>query len=228
VVARGTLAYGVGFAGDRLVTVELGERFELLVRDLPAAAPRALDLGAPERDWPALACTADRAFVGGDTGDVVVVDVSADAAPRELARWPVGAPVTALAALDGLVAIGDATGVVCLRRIDDGALLQCVVAHDGPITALELHDGALVTRAADSAHVWQIPSLAGPSGADASGIAWGARQVRVDGRRVIDDAGRTVVEMAGPVRAVAVSQSGKLAIAAWISALDQPSVVLVR
>src|SRR5204863_455042 len=66
VVARGTLGYAVGFGGDRLVTVELGERFALEIRDGGAGTPRAIDLGPAEGDWPALACDGDRAWVGGD------------------------------------------------------------------------------------------------------------------------------------------------------------------
>jgi hypothetical protein len=225
VVARGTLAYAVGYAGDRLVTVELVERFGLEIRDPGDATPRMLDLGPAERDWAALACAGDRAWVGGDGGEVVVVDV---AQGRELERWPIGAPVTALAVAGDLIAIGDATGVLCLRRADDGALLQCVVAHDGPIAGLALDGGALVSRGADGAHAWQVPSLTGPTPGVALGLSWGDRRVVVDGPRVRDAGGALVVEMSGPVRGLAVSPSGDLAVAAWIHALDQPSVVLVR
>jgi len=223
VVARGTLGYAVAFAGDRLVTVELGERFELIVRDGEGRRELGrLDLGAPERDWPALACDGDRCWVGGDGGEVAVVALGA-AAPAIVARWPIGAPVTGLAHAGGHVAIGDAGGALCLRRAGDGALLQCVVAHAGPIASVGSDRDGVVTRdAAGDARGWTVPALAErPPGAD---------QVRMTGRRVERRAGdgwELVVEMAGTVQRVATSPQGDLAVAAWIGALDQASVVLV-
>ncbi len=235
VVARGTLGYAVAFAGTRLVSVELGERFELVIRDGARDGGRRVDLGPPERDWVALAARGDRAWVGGDGGEVAAVDVGAAAIT---ARWPVGAPVTALAATDTLVAIGDATGVVCVRRADDGALLQCLAAHAQAIDALAVVDGALVSRGeGEAARAWTLPALAAapapaPAAADADAIAprWRGRAIAIDGRAVdvVDAAGRRrVVAMAGAVRAVAVSPDDRLAVAAWIDALDQPSIVLV-
>jgi hypothetical protein len=220
VVARGTLGYAVAFAGDRLVSVELGERFELIVRSLDGAEAGRLDLGPAERDWPALACAADRCWVGGDTGEVAIVEL---AGPAIVARWPVGEPVTALAAVDGHVAIGDAAGVLCLRRADDGALLQCVAAHAAPIAELTADAAGLVSRdRGGEALVWTVPAL--------DVRAAEPEVIRVAGRRVERRAGERwelVVEMAGAVQRVAVSASGDLAIAAWIGALDHPSVVLV-
>ena len=55
-------------------------------------------------------------------------------------------------------------------------------------------------------------------------------EFRIAGRRVERRAGdgwELVVEMAGAVQRIAVSPTGDLAVAAWIGALDQPSVVLV-
>lgn len=221
VVSRGTLGYAVAFAGDRLVSVELAERFELIVRDAAGQEERRLALGAAERDWPALACAADRCWVGGDTGEVAVVDL---ASASIVARWPVGEPVTALAAADGHVAIGDAAGVLCLRRAGDGALLQCVAAHPTAIVELRPDAGRLVSRdASGDALAWSVPALAGA-------VSETEPEIRIAGRRVERRAGdrwELVVEMAGAVQRVAVSPSGDLAIAAWIGALDQPSVVLV-
>jgi hypothetical protein len=219
VVSRGTLGYAVELAGDRVVTVELGERFELVVRDTPSAKPRALDLGPAETDWVALAAAGDRAWVGGDTGEVIAVDVARLA---EEARWPIGAPVTALAASGDHVAIGDATGVLCLRRADDGALLQCVVAHDGAIAELDVIGDSLITGdATGSTAAWSVPSLAVAEAGAASPFV-------VDGKRVLDARGGLVVEMGGAVQDFAVSPTGQLAVAAWITSLDQASVVLVE
>ena len=221
VVARGTLGYAVAFAGERLVSVELGERFELVVRDASGRALGRLDLGAPERDWLALACAGDRCWVGGEAGEALTVDL---AGPAVVARWPQGAPVTGLAHAGGHVAIGDATGVLCLRRADDGALLQCVAGHGEAITEVRAEDGGLVTRdAGGEARGWTVPALAerAPAG---DGLRVAGRKVeRRDG-----DRWALVVEMAGAVQDVAVSPVGDVAVAAWIGALDHPSVVVVR
>jgi hypothetical protein len=228
VVARGTLAYAVAFCGDRLATIELAERFELVVRRADGGPPLArADLGAPERDWPALACDATRAWAAGEPGDVRGFDLATGA---EVARWPVGAPVTALAAAQDMVAIGDAEGVLCLRRAD-GALLQCTVAHGAPIAGLVVDGATLVSRDAHGeARGWALPSLAArPAGPP--GPRWQGDPVRAVARRVERlraDRWETVATMAGTVRGVAVGPAGTLAVAAWIGTLDQPSVILVR
>lgn len=228
VVSRGTLAYAVELCGDRLVAVELGERFELVVRDADGAREAArLDLGPPEHDWPALACAGDRAWVGGETGEVVHVELPTAA---RTGAWRTGAAVTALAAADGLVAIGDGAGVLCLRRAGDGALLQCAVAHAAAIAEVEPAGAALVTRdVTGDSRRWALPSLADSPPGGAAALTWGGDPVRVVGRRVErrrGDRWELVVEMAGTVQDVAIA-GPRLAIAAWIGRLDQASVVLV-
>jgi hypothetical protein len=217
VVARGSMAYAVAFAGERLVTVELIERFELVIRSRDGAREEArLELGRPEDDWPALAAAGDRAWVGGETGEVLVIDL---AAATVTARWPVGAPVTGLATHGDHVAIADATGVLCLRDLA-GALLQCAGAADAPIADLEVRGDLVVTTAGDREAGWALPSLAAvPAGAPGRYARAGSRVML--GRRV-------VVELAGAVRDLAVADDGTLAVAAWIGGLDDPSVVLVR
>jgi hypothetical protein len=224
VVARGTLAYGVELAGDRLVTVELTERFELIVRSRDGDRESArLDLGPAEHDWPALAAAGDRAWVGGDTGVVIAYDLAAGA---ELARWPIGAPVTALAVAGDHVAIGDAAGVVCLRRAADGALVQCVVADDGPVETVAAAGDRLVSSGAGPARGWSVPSLASRPATPVP-LVWRGQVVTASGRRVLAG-GDPIVWMHGAVRDLAVGDDGTLAVAAWVGSLDHASVILVR
>jgi len=230
VVARGTLAYAVAFCGERLVTVELGERFELIVRRADGGPPTArVDLGPPELDWSALACDTDRAWVGGETGEVRGFELATGA---PIARWPIGAPVTSVAfgGRGGAIAVGDATGVLCLRAAD-GALLQCVAAHPRSIEHVDVIGDALISRdTSGERRGWALPSLA-TRPAPRADLRWQGDLVRASARRVErlrGDRWRTVATMAGTVRGVAVGPAGTLAIAAWIGSLDQPSVVLIR
>jgi len=218
VLARGTLGYAVAFAGERVLSVELGETFELVVRG--AGPAQRVALGGADRDWVALATAGERAWVGGETGEVVEIDL---AAAEIVARWPVGAPVTALAASEEFVAIGDAEGALCLRRADDGALLQCVAAHAGAIRDLAVDGEVVTSRGDDGAHGWTLPALA--EIAPAADATIRANGLRVD--RLTEDGPQLVVEMAGQVQDVAIAASGRVAVAAWIRALDQASIVVV-
>lgn len=229
VVARGTLAYAVAAAGPDLVSLELDERFALLVRSPDSDRPRLrVDLGPPEVDWSALAATAAVAYAGGIGGEVRRVDL---ATGQVTARWPVGAAVTALATADDLLAVGDATGALCLRRLPDGALLHCVLAADGPITGIAITGGELITAGAGSATAWRLPSLT-RSGATRWRLpVWAGGDVVVRGRTVaiLDGEGkpRTVATLAGAVRSVAILSGSRLAIAAWVERLDNPSIIVL-
>ena len=80
VLARGSLAYAAVAAGDAIVTIELEERFALIVRDPDSGRPRrTVDLGAAERDLVALAVHGDTAWVGGDDRAVRTVDLTSGA-----------------------------------------------------------------------------------------------------------------------------------------------------
>lgn len=221
VLARGSLGYAVAFAGARPISVELGDAFELVVRDAGGREQGRVALGAADRDWTALATSEELAWVGGETGEVVAIEL---ATAKVVARWPVGAPITGLVASEDLVAIADAEGALCVRRRDDGALLQCVAAHDGAIRDLTLAGDVLTTRADDGAHGWRLPALTptSPADAEASLRITGARVDRVDA-----DGPHLIVEMSGAVQDVAITPEGRVAVAAWISALDQASVVVV-
>lgn len=225
VLARGSLAYAAVATGDAIVTIELEERFALNVRDPDSGRPRrTVDLGAAERDLVALAVHGDTAWVGGDDRAVRTIDLASGAVT---ATWPIGAPVTALRHLDGgWLAIGDATGAVCLRRLADAALVQCATLAAGPVSRLSPTDGGLVVESsAGSRSAWTVPALArraavpGPQ-------PWRGGDLSVDGREV--RAGAKVVAVLGErVRMVEVGPRGELIIAAWIARLDDPSVVIL-
>jgi hypothetical protein len=229
VVARGTLAYAVAAAGPDLVSIELDERFALLVRSPDVPEPRLrVDLGPPEADWSALAAAGASAYAGGVGGEVRRVDL---ATGQITARWPVGAAVTALATADDLLAVGDATGALCLRRLPDGALLHCVLAADGPITGVAITGRELITASAGSATAWRLPSLT-RSGATRWRLpVWAGGDVVVRGRTVavLDGNGkpRTVATLDGAVRSVAILSGSRLAIAGWVTRLDNPSIIVL-
>jgi hypothetical protein len=209
VLARGTLAYDAVHAGDAVYALELETRFALVVHDAATGAVRAsIDLGPPSPDLVALAVAPARdvAYVGGGDRAVRTIDLARGAV---VATWPVGADVTALAADGAHVAIGDATGVVCLRRAD-GALLQCVSDADAPITSIAIDAGALEVRAGALGWRYALPSLAA---ADRTRVSWPPEP-------------RPPFRAGGPIRAVRATPSDTV-YAAWVHDLDDPSVVLV-
>jgi hypothetical protein len=202
VLARGTLAYDAVATADAVIAIELEERFALIVHDATTGAARAtIDLGPASQDIVALAIDPSRrtAYVGGKDQQVRAIDLDRGAV---IATWPVGADVTSLAATHDYVAIADATGTLCLRG-KGGALLQCVAdATDGPIAL----DGDRI-RTGDRAYA--LPSLAVTRVQDLPAPAM-----------------HPAVRFGGAIHAVRPGPDGT-AIAAWVHALDDPSVVLV-
>jgi len=159
VLARGSLAYDVAAAGDLVASVELETEFALVLRR--AGKATRVTLGPPEHDFVALDVDAAGrvAAVAGLDGTVRLHDAVTG---RERARWRLDAPATAVAiSRDGtLVATGAASGVLCLRRVDDGALLHCVAEHSRRITALAAGKELLVSADAGGALVvWTLPAL---------------------------------------------------------------------
>ena len=222
VVSRGTLAYAAAWGGPRLVTIELTERFELVVRDGPRLGVAwRLDLGPPQHDLPALAVAGNVALVGGVDGFIRRIDL---VKRREIERWPQGAPITALAADADHVVVGDTTGVVCLRRAT-GELLQCTTqGSSASIDSLAVEGARVTVRAGRGAARLAIPSLAA-SVEPVPPVAWRGAPIARDGRAV-KWRGRTLVRFGDRVRAVAPSPDGRLAIAGWVRKLDQPSVIV--
>src|SRR5262249_17809294 len=137
----------------------LATRFRLVLR--APAGTQSVDLGPPDYDFVDLAVDAAgrRVAVAGLDGTVRLFDASA----KPKASWRLDAAATAVAlSPDGAyLAHGAASGVVCLRRVEDGALLQCVAAHEARVTGLAFADAkTLVSAGAHGlAVVWQVPSL---------------------------------------------------------------------
>ena len=162
VLARGTLAYGVAAGGPLVASVELDTRFRLVLR--APAGTQSVDLGPPDYDFVGLAVdgAGRRVAVAGLDGTVRLFFHEGDRAAQS-ASWRLDAAATAVAlAPDGAyLAHGSASGVVCLRRVADGALLQCVAAHEARVTGLAFADAkTLVSAGADGrAVVWEVPSL---------------------------------------------------------------------
>lgn len=233
VLARGVLPYGLVAEAGRVVSVELAERFELVVRpERQLTAPRRLELGPPELDLRALAVHQATAYVGTDTGWIWEIDLATMARRRSLV---VGAPVVALAANEQLLASADASGALCLRRLSDGALLQCALA---PFTvgALRLHQGHLwILPAADAAsppHRWTVPALVpAPTISEKlpaevpwrDGVVWSIGEV-LWWRRGAER--RPLFAMPSSIRAVVVTGAKQLVVAAWSRQLTDPAIVV--
>lgn len=216
VLSRGTLAYAAELRGDTVAAIELDTRFALVVHDAASGAERArIDLGpaAPDLDALALSDDAKLAWVGGKDEQVRTIDVATRTVTQ---TWPIGAPVTALAAIgDDYVAVGDATGALCLRR-RDGALLQCVAVADAAIARLSfqpwLEPGTLDAVVGDRLIRYEIPSLQQLDATAAPRYALPAG----------------VVKLGGAIRDIHPTPSSGLVIAAWIRTLDDPSVVVAE
>ncbi len=222
VLARGSLAYAARASATAIVTIELEERFALVVRDPHSGRERTrVDLGPAERDVVALAVSGRLAWVGGDDRRVRTIDLERGAV---VATWPAAADVTALRWLSGgWLAIGDASGVVCLRRVADGALVQCAALTATPIATLE-GGGGLSVAASDGRTTWTVPALAATTPVPAR--RWRGHLVSVAGREV--RAGHRLVARLGErVRSVEVGPRGELIVAAWVAGLDDPSVIVL-
>jgi hypothetical protein len=215
-VARGTLGYAVAFADQALYTIELDERFALFVRDPDTGAVRArYDVGPAERDLLAVAVADGVAWIGGDDQQVRGIDVTSGHA---VATWSVGAPVTALAVIGAYLVIGDGTGVVCVRRRTDGALLSCLALADTAIESFDQRPNTVAALTRGGTVAIAVPSLT-TANAVAANLVVHDRDVIVDGR--------VVAHFAGSARAVARGPRGQLVAVGWIRDLDDPSVIWI-
>jgi WD40 repeat protein len=198
--SRGVLSYAVAFvrgpAGPRLLSIELATGFELVTRSVDRSGglrERArVALGPAEWDMTDLAVVPGgrAALVASAAGTVRAIDLEAG---RLTATWHLGAAATAVAAAGDLAATGSASGVICLRRLDDGALLQCLAAHRAPISGLDFDPaGRLLASSSWDGRVavWSAPQLAAIAELDTRGSA---NQVAFapDGRLVAVASSRT-------------------------------------
>lgn len=236
VLARGVLPYGVATIEDAVVTVELAERFELVVRPIAfgeaaEGKERRLDLGPPEHDLRALAVHEGTAFVGSDAGFIREIDLRS---LREVQTFAVGAPLRALAADAHYLLSADTSGAVCLRRRRDGALLQCAQAAE-PVSRLELQGDTarLITESAAESAIaaWSVPALRPLIAPAAAAARFHDGAVTTRGHQVIWQRGgeqRVLAELATDVRFITVTSSGSLVVAAWPRLLDDAVLLLIQ
>ncbi len=232
VLARGVLPYGVATAGDAVVTVELAERFELVVRPIgfgeaAEGKERRLDLGPPEQDLRALAVHERTAFVGSDAGFIREIDLTS---LQEVQAFAVGAPLRALAADAHYLLSADTSGAVCLRRRRDGALLQCAQVAE-PVGRLELQGGTARLIAEPVIATWSVPALRPLTATAAAATRFHDGAVTARGHQVIwrrADEQRVLAELATDVRFITVTSSGSLVVAAWPRSLDDAVLLLIQ
>jgi len=165
-LSTGTLAYHVVLTRLHVLSIELGTRFELIVRERPDTAKRNtkarhIDLGTPDFDILDLVATDDgtRAFVASRAGWVRTYRLSNG---ELLAEWRMGSGATSLALSDDnrFLLIGTESGVICLRRLRDAAQLQCVVAHQGRVSSLDTRNNILASGSwSGEVALWSLPSL---------------------------------------------------------------------
>lgn len=177
-LARGVLTYAVAFADDdTLVSIELATSFDLVVRELiagQAVEVLRVPLGPAEYDIDDLAIappTTGPRHEDAHDGKLAWV-ASRDGTVRAIAltsgttrvTWHMGSGASAVAiAPDGEhIAVGTEDGIICLRRLEDGALLQCVAAHDARVSELTFdHTSKRLASASWDGwvYLWRIPAL---------------------------------------------------------------------
>lgn len=224
VLARGVLPYALAEASGQLLSLELAERFELVVRDRNREL-RRIDLGPAELDIRALAVHGALAYVGDDAGWVREVSLATSDVRRLFAT---GAPVHALAADARYLVSADTSGALCLRRRFDLALLQCARAPLA-ITALALTGDQVMLISNTHVVTWRTPSLTAAGLENVvsehrfrGGAAW-AVQEQLWWRR-----GKQAVRlatMANAIRQILLTSSGALVLAAWPRTLTDPAIL---
>ncbi len=165
-IGQNSLAYQVVLADTRTISVELTTRFALVVRDeerAPNSKPevRRIDLAKADFDILDLVATRDgsRVYVASTAGWVRGYDVDRG---KLLSEWRMGSSATALALSEDAkwLVIGTSTGVLCLRRLRDGAQLQCVAAHSAQVSALAISGAQLASGDWDGNVVlWSLPTM---------------------------------------------------------------------
>ncbi len=234
VLSRGALAYAVAFDGADVVSVELRTEFELIVRAQDGHERQRMRVGPHEYDVNDLAVRDHVAYLASSDGTVRSIDL---AGGRETARWRLGDAATSVAVSpDGAyLAMGTAKGVVCLRRLAGGELLQCLVAHRSRISGLafDAAGGRLASASQDGgASVWSVPALAAlaalDTGGSANAVAFSPDGDRVavatsarppDPRRAHDERARVLLwrpVRGGPPPRILAGHTGAVMAVAWV------------
>ncbi len=162
ILGRDSLTYHVALTPKRIISVELTSRFALVIRDRAGISPqKRIDLAKADYDILDLVANPHngQVYVASSAGWVRSYDVVSG---ERRSEWRMGSSATALAISDDArwLVIGTATGVLCLRRLRDGAQLQCVAGHQARVSALEISGETLASGDwAGSLAVWSLPSL---------------------------------------------------------------------
>jgi WD40 repeat protein len=174
------------------------------------------------------------AYLASADGTVRAIDL---ASGRETARWHLGDAATSVAvSRDGAyLASGTAGGVLCLRRLPGGELLQCLVAHRSRISGLAFDPagGRLASSSRDGgAAVWSVPALAALAALDTGGsanavafepdggrLAVATSALPPDPRRLRDERARVLLwrpVRGGPPARVLAVHTGAVVAVAWV------------
>ncbi len=165
VLSKKALAYRVALAGPYLASVELITEFELVLRPIPGSESKVatqrvrIDAATYDVTDLVLDLAHERAFVASSAGWVRSYDLNNLQVQSE---WRMGSAATALAISEEgkYLLIGTDSGVVCIRRLRDGAQLQCMVAHKGRIASLAIHKQRLATASwQGEVSLWGLPAL---------------------------------------------------------------------
>jgi WD40 repeat protein len=112
---------------------------------------------------------AHRAFVASSAGWVRSYDLQSHQMQSE---WRMGSGATALAMSSDrqYLLIGTETGVICLRRLSDGAQLQCMAAHQGRVSSLVVAGDTFASATwQGEVALWGLPALQALSTLDTRG-----------------------------------------------------------
>lgn len=157
-VLSGALGYDVAISEDgrRAAAVVLDTEFRLIWLALPEGKPTGtVTLGDPTYDCADVAVSGETAAVACRDGRVHVY-----AGTRRIHELRLDGAATAVALTPDWLITGSSTGVLCLRRLGDAALLQCVAEHLGEVSALVVDGDHLMSGAHDGTVTeWELPSL---------------------------------------------------------------------
>ncbi|MBT8495644.1 MAG: hypothetical protein KJO07_21530, partial [Deltaproteobacteria bacterium] len=172
VLSRGALGYAAAIGEQLVFSAELRTRFELVAYELDSGKERwRRDLGPADYDQAAVAVGRHRVWVASTDG---VVRSFQRLTGKEGPAWALGASATSLAITDDrrLLLTATNTGVLCVRRVGSGALLQCLAASTGALTAIATRGDRIVTAASDgTVAIWSLPTLAAIARTRVSGAA---------------------------------------------------------
>lgn len=162
ILADKALGYAVALHPRGVASVELTTHFELVIRSqaTPIAPTREVraHLGPPEYDVHDLAYDPWREQFWSASASGVVTAHRLDG--RLAATIRLGLVATAVAVGEHYLVAASADGSICLRSLEQGALLQCVAEHGDRVSDLEISDDLLLSASWDGSVIaWSLPGL---------------------------------------------------------------------